>query len=495
MSQAPSRRRETNPPPSAKDSSQASPLANGPSAGQNHTLSRDSTQSTPPVTETNTEPIRRASLDRSPRFLSLEVSWENTVASSSTQAAGLVCMPPPPVPVFSSTGSSPQGVRSGNPRDNFGEFPMVSTAANPVRPVSPLPLSYFVSQRLGDDLPIEVDREGFFQALASTIPPPPALAFYPLGSPSQCSAARDMGATHPLPINPATDAPPPAALPIDPEVTLAPPLVSEASEASYRPQKGPPLPHCQDNLVAVEKNPDSPSRHPVPRFRTMSDNLLVISAGDVSIISGASITGGYSTVIGRQNFRGPSLNGTENMGTDLTATPPVERTGQQGQQTRHTSVETSADDAHIADGSLFTSGKSIPSWMPRAVATEEAKRDAGTREEPTMPPTKRDRKTQHSREAEDEDKMDDDSFLASEERAVTPTPTRLTAIVDIIVHAVPRAVATVSKVLLLGAEPVPEKRRSHGRPRKIVVSDEAVASEQNTITDAGLYTDPVVALG
>ncbi|PUU80400.1 hypothetical protein B9Z19DRAFT_1123656 [Tuber borchii] len=209
----------------------------------------------------------------------------------------------------------------------------------------------------------------------------------------------------------------------------------------------------------------------------MSHNLWVIAAGVISIISGASITGGYSTVVGDQNFGGPSLNRTENMGTDrmegrfipisaitrpefshetllshsrtelmqewagsayrtpeppvssrtntrysrvVTATPPVEvseehidsgysssqqpvtkkqRTGQQGQQTRHTPVETSADDTHIVDDSLFTGGKSIPSWMQRAVATEEAKRDAGTRKEPTMTPTKRDRKTQHSREA------------------------------------------------------------------------------------------------
>ncbi|PUU80399.1 hypothetical protein B9Z19DRAFT_1123655 [Tuber borchii] len=90
--------------------------------------------------------------------------------------------------------------------------------------------------------------------------------------------------------------------------------------------------------------------------------------------------------------------------------------------------------------------------------------------------------------------MDDDSFLASEERAVTPAPRRLTPIVEIITPAVPRAVAAVSKVLLPRVEPVPEKRRSRGRPRKIVVSDEAVASEQHSITDAGLCTDPEVSL-
>ncbi|PUU73054.1 hypothetical protein B9Z19DRAFT_1135954 [Tuber borchii] len=193
--------------------------------------------------------------------------------------------------------------------------------------------------------------------------------------------------------------------------------------------------------------------------------------------------------------------------SDSSSQRPVtgeQRTSQQRPQNRHTQVETSTDDASIADGGLFTGGK----------------------KEQTMIPTKRDRKTQHSRatvpprvmkasttaaeeltltgkagvaptadstpyKKEGEDKMDDDSFLASQERAVTPAPRRLTPIVEIIVPAVPR---TVPKVLT-GVEQVGEKRRSHGRPRKIGVSDEAVTSEKNTITDAGLYTDPVVALG
>ena len=232
----------------------------------------------------------------------------------------------------------------------------------------------------------------------------------------------------------------------------------------------------------------------------------------------------------------------------VTATPPVEafneygdssdsssqqpvtkkqRINQQRQQTDHTPVEISADEARIADSSLLTGGKSIPSWMSKAIATEEAKLDSGTKKEQKMTPTRGDWKTQQSGEAvlqrvmkasttaaeeltltrkagvtpiddstqykrEGGDKKDDNSFLASEERTVTPAPRRLTPVVEIIVPAVPRS---ASKALLTGVEQVSEKRRSRGRPRKVVVSDEGVASEQNTITDAGLYTDPVVALG
>ena len=211
--------------------------------------------------------------------------------------------------------------------------------------------------------------------------------------------------------------------------------------------------------------------------------------------------------------------------SDSSSQQPV--TKKQRQQTHHTPVEISADDARIADGSLLTGGKSIPSWMSKPDATEEAKRDARTRKEQKMTPTKRDRKTQQSGEtvpqrvmkastiaaeeltltrkagvtptddstpfkSEDEDKMDDDSFLTSGERVVTPAPRRLTPVVEIIVPALPRS---ASKFLPTGVELVPEKRRSRGRPRKVVVSDEAIASEQNTITDARLYTDPVVALG
>ena len=204
-----------------------------------------------------------------------------------------------------------------------------------------------------------------------------------------------------------------------------------------------------------------------------------------------------------------------------------QRTSQQKQQTHHIPVKIAADDARIAGGSLFTGGKSIPSWMPKAVSTEETKRDAGTRKEQKMTPTKRDRKTQQSGEtvpqrvmeasntaaeeltltgkagvtptndstlfeSEDEDKTDDDSFLTSGERTVTPALRRLTLVVEIIAPAVPRS---ASKVLPIGVELVPEKRRSCGRPRKVVVSHEAVASERNTITGARLYTETVVALG
>lgn len=218
-----------------------------------------------------------------------------------------------------------------------------------------------------------------------------------------------------------------------------------------------------------------------------------------------------------------------NDGSDSSSQQPVtkkQRTCQQRQQTHHTPMEITADDERIADGSLLTGGKFIPSWMSKAVVTEVPKCDAGTRKEQKMTPTKRDRKTQQSNEAvlqrvmknsttaaeeltltgkagvtptddstqykrEDDDKMDDDSFLASEERAVTPTPRRLTPVVEIIVPAVPRSASKVLTEVGL----VPEKRRSRGRPRKVVVSDEAITSEQNTITDARLYTDPVVALG
>ena len=403
MSEASSGRRETNLLPrqqrrTVQALSQASPLADGPSEGRNDTSSRGSTQNTPPVTETNTEPIRRVSLDRRTGFLSLEASWENTSASSSTEAVSLVCMPPPPAPVSASIGRSPQAVRSGNRRDNSRETPMLSTADDPVRLVSPPPLSYFVSQTLEDggtahcedarstlsprsvtaptfeefedfietdlfegpwsnhektdidtrpaltegaetrnfpsppqefrpgaseasdlifnvnsDLPCRVDRAEFFPALAGTIPPLPILAFYPLGSPSGFSGADEMGAIPPLPINPATGTPPPAALPVDPQVTLAPPL---ASEASYRPQQDPPPPGCHENLVVVEKNPYYSSSCPVPQFQTMSHNPWVVAAGDIPITRGASMAGGCSTVASERDFGGPSLNGTEYMSTD-----------------------------------------------------------------------------------------------------------------------------------------------------------------------------------
>ena len=103
---------------------------------------------------------------------------------------------------------------------------------------------------MNSELPFGVDRDEFFPALAGTIQPPPILEFYPLGSPSGFSGGGEMGAIPPLPSNPATGTPPPAALPIDPQVTLAPPL---ASEASYRPQQDPPPPGCHENLVAVKK--------------------------------------------------------------------------------------------------------------------------------------------------------------------------------------------------------------------------------------------------
>jgi len=145
MSEASSGRRETNPlprqqRPAVQGSSQASPLADEPSVGRNDTSSHGSTENTPAVTETNTKPIKRTSLDRRTRFLSLEASWENTSASSSTEAVGLVCMPPLSAPVSASIRSSPQGVRSGNGTDNSRETPMLSTTADPVRSVSPPPL-------------------------------------------------------------------------------------------------------------------------------------------------------------------------------------------------------------------------------------------------------------------------------------------------------------------------------------------------------------------
>jgi len=317
---------------------------------------------------------------------------------SSSEATGLVCMPPPSASVSASIGSSLQGVASGNRTDNSRETPMLSPEADPVRPVWPPLLSYLVSQRLGDggtahrenarrfpsprsvtaptvwkfedlietdlfegpgsehemtdidarpalpegaerrnlpsplqefrleaseasglnfnpnpDLPFGVDREGFFPSLVSTIPPPLALAFYPLGSPSRFSAACEMGAIPPLPINPATDTPPLAALLMDPQVNLA---LSLASEASYRPQQDPPPPGCHENLVAVAKNLYYSSRSPVPRFRTMSHNPWVVAAGDIPIISGVLMGGGRSTVFGDHNFGSPSLNGTEYMGAD-----------------------------------------------------------------------------------------------------------------------------------------------------------------------------------
>ena len=219
----------------------------------------------------------------------------------------------------------------------------------------------------------------------------------------------------------------------------------------------------------------------------------------------------------------------------VTATPPVDalneyrdssdssrqqpvtkkqRTNHQRQQTHHTPEEISADEARIADGSLLTGGKFIPSWMSKSVVTEEAARDARTKKEQKIIPTRGDQKTQQSGEAvlqrvmkasttaaqeltltgktgvtpiddsiqykkEGEDKMDDNSFLASEERAVTPASRRLTPVVEIIVPAVRRSASKVLK----GVDLVPEKRRSRGRPRKVVVSDEGVPSEQNTITD------------
>ncbi|PUU73055.1 hypothetical protein B9Z19DRAFT_1135955 [Tuber borchii] len=216
-------------------------------------------------------------------------------------------------------GSSPQGVRSGNWRDNSGESPMISTAADPVRPESPPPLSYFVPRRLGYGGTAHCENARLPLSLGSfTAPKYQELEDFMetdlLEGPGSdhertnidarpaLSQGTETRAIPPLPINPATDAPPPVALLIDPEVILAPPLASEGSEASYRPQQDPPPPGCHENLAAAEKNQYYSSGHPVPRFRTMSHNLWVIAEGDISIIIRASMAGGRSTVVGDQTF-------------------------------------------------------------------------------------------------------------------------------------------------------------------------------------------------
>jgi len=56
--------------------------------------------------------------------------------------------------------------------------------------------------------------------------------------------------------------------------------------------------------------------------------------------------------------------------------------------------------------------------------------------------------------------------------------------VEIIVRAAPKVPTSVKQV--------PEKRRSRGRPRKVVFLEEAVASEKNTIVDAESHTCPTV---
>jgi len=60
--------------------------------------------------------------------------------------------------------------------------------------------------------------------------------------------------------------------------------------------------------------------------------------------------------------------------------------------------------------------------------------------------------------------------------------------VEIIVPAVPRAAPKVPTRV----KQVPEKRRSRGRPRKVVFLEDAVASEKNTIVDAESHTCPMV---
>lgn len=341
MSEASRGRRETNPLPrqqrrAVQALSQASPLADGPLEGRNDTSSRGSTQSTPPASETNTEPIRRDSPDGRTRFLSLEASWESAGASSSTEVTGPVCIPRPPAPVSLSPRSvaAPtfeefedfietdlfEGLWSNHEMTGIDARPALTEGAETRNLHSP-PQEFRLGAseasdvifNVNSDLPFGVNREEFFPALVGTIPPPQILAFYPLGSPSRFSAAGETGAIPPLRINPATGTPPPAALPINPQVTLAPPL---GSGASFRPQQDLHLPGCYENLVAAEQNLNYSSGSPVPRFRTMSQNPWVVAAEDIPVISGASMAGGCSTVARDPNFGGLSLDGIEDIDTD-----------------------------------------------------------------------------------------------------------------------------------------------------------------------------------
>ena len=74
---------------------------------------------------------------------------------------------------------------------------------------------------------------------------------------------------------------------------------------------------------------------------------------------------------------------------------------------------------------------------------------------------------------------------------MTPAPRKLTPVVEIMVPAVARAASKAP----IEVEPVPEKPRSHGRLRKIVVLEEAVSSGKNTTVDTELHTGTMVALG
>jgi len=230
----------------------------------------------------------------------------------------------------------------------------------------------------------------------------------------------------------------------------------------------------------------------------------------------------------------------------VTATPPVEvqeenvensdssnqqpvtkkqRTTQHRQRTQRTPGQTSTDDVRIVDVTSSAGGKSIPDWVSKAVAAEQAQGNARTRGE-TKTPAKSHRKSQRSREAvslavaesstpaakelipsrkagvtpigssmpyrrEGGGAVGNDSLLTSGKRAATPAPRRLTPVVEIIVPAVPRAMSNAPTEVA----PVPEKPRSRGRPRRMSVVEKPVASEKNTLVDAELHTGPMVALG
>jgi len=413
MSQASSGRRGANPPFNRRQSrtthgpSQASPLADVPLADPRDASSCGSTQNIPAATETNTMPIGRGPLERRTIALSVAASQENAGTSSFTEATDRVRMPPPQAPECPSMWPESEGLRSRGRRDSAGESSMLSTATDPTQPVSPPPISYLASQRLGggsaahrentrsrlplspataqivqeledlldsnpfewlsndtempdmfaepalpqggeaDNLPSQpeafvpeasealdlifnananhstmFDGEGSLTALASVIPPPPGLALHPLRSPGRFSAVGEMEALPPLLSGPATDAPPPGALPIDTQVTLG---FSQVSGGFYRPQEDTPPSGHHVNPVVAEQNLYYSSRNPVPRFQTMSQTPWVVAPAEIPTISGASTAGGGSNIFGNRNFGCSSVHDTEYMGADSSGAgfPPL----------------------------------------------------------------------------------------------------------------------------------------------------------------------------
>ena len=142
--------------------------------------------------------------------------------------------------------------------------------------------------------------------------------------------------------------------------------------------------------------------------------------------------------------------------------------------------------------SLRRSKKSHESRRP--VSSTATKASTTSAKEPNLSPkcgtTSINASNLNRREKQHE--IGNDSLLISGEEAITPAQRKPTPSVKIIPPTVPRA---VSKVVPTMTKPVVERRRSLRRLCKTAAPIEAIAAEQNTIADAGLYTGSVIPSG